>query len=273
VGFNFFQKILSGFLVLLLIFWLVLFSSGEKTSFHNYLYSFLFGLIPLIGGVVAMVNAKLWGGLKSSIGKAVFFIGLGLFCWGSGETIWSYYNFFLSEPAPYPSLADIGFAPSIFFYGLGAIYLSQATGAKFGLRNKLAKILTLIAALLISAFSYFILVQVARGGVLIPPNEPILKVILDIAYPLGDFLALMISIIISGLSFKYFGGRYLIDILSILLGLAVMFIADSIFSYTTTVGTFYNGSFGDLMLTFGLFFITFGVLGFCQKVKVSEVKS
>ena len=45
-----------------------------------------------------------------------------------------------------------------------------------------------------------------------------------------------------------------------------MTIADAVFSYTTTVGTFYNGQFGDLLLTTGLFLLTFGALGF-YKVK------
>lgn len=209
-----------------------------------------------------MINSKLWGGLKSSVGKAVFFIGLGLFCWGVGETIWSYYNFFLNEPAPYPSLADIGFAPSIFFYGLGAVYLSRATGAKYGLRNPIAKIFVVIAPVVLLVISYYLFIVIARGGVIIPEGDPLLKAIFDIVYPLGDFLGLTISVLVSGLSFKYFGGRFIFDIFSILAGLAVMTFADAIFSYTTTVGTYYNGNFGDLMLTTGLFLLTFGVLGF-----------
>jgi hypothetical protein len=40
--------------------------------------------------------------------------------------------------------------------------------------------------------------------------------------------------------------------------------ADFVFSYTTTVGTYYNGNFGDLMLTTGLFLLSFGVLGFAK---------
>ena len=259
---NIFQKICLIFFIFLSIFWVLLFLNGSKTGFYNYLYSFLFGLIPLLGGLVAMVNSKLWGGLKSAIGKAVFFIGLGLFCWGFGETIWSYYNFFLGIPAPYPSIADIGFAPSIFFYGLGAAYLSKATGAKFGLRNIYAKIFVIVAPIAILAISYYVLVVFARGGVLVPNGETGLKTLLDIAYPLGDFVGLTLAIIISGLSFKYFGGQYIFDILAILAGLAVMFFADTVFSYTTTVNTYYNADLGDYMLTVGLFLLTFGVLGF-----------
>lgn len=261
---NFLQKIVVGFLGYLIIFWVILFFSNTTQGFYNYSYSFLFGLIPLIGGVVAVLNAKKWGGLKSAMGKAVFFIGLGILCWGIGEMIWSYYNFFLGVPAPYPSLADLGFAPSIFFYGLGALYLSKVTGAKFGLKNNLAKFFLGLATILILIVSYYILVVVARGGVLVPDGESALKIFLDIIYPLGDFLALALAVIISGLSFQYMGGRYTLDIAAILAGLGVMFIADSVFSYTTTTGSYYNGNWGDLLLTFGMFLLTYGVLGFCQ---------
>ncbi len=259
---NIYQKICLAFLILLVGFWAYLFFSDIKDGQLNYLYSLLFGFIPLIGGIVAMVNSREWGTFKSAVGKAVFFIGLGLFLWGCGEMIWSYYNFVLQVAAPYPSLADFGFAPSIFFYGLGTVYLSLATGAKFGLRDWYAKIFAVIAPVVIFIVSYYILVVFARGGTLLTDTGSPLKVILDLAYPLGDFLSVTLAVVISGLSFKYFGGQFKIDVYSILLGLVIMFIADSIFSYTTTIGTYYNANWGDLLLTCGLFFITYGVLGF-----------
>lgn len=265
---NIYQIIFLFGYICLLIFWTLLFSSGSKEGFYNYLYSFLFGLIPFFGGLIAMLYSKTWGGLKSAVGKAMFFIGLGLFCWGSGETIWSYYNFFEGVPAPYPSLADLGFAPSIFFYSLGTAFLSKAMGAKYGLRNKYAKIFAIIAPFAILAFSYYVLVIVARGGTLVPEGETALKFFLDIIYPLGGFIGLSLSVIISGLSFKYLGGAYKFDMISILSGLGVMFVADTVFSYTTTVGTYFNGNWGDLLLTTGLFLITFGVLGFCGKLDI-----
>jgi len=259
---NIYQKVCLAFYLSLVAFWVAIAIWGSREGFYNYFYSFLFGLIPLIAGVIALWRSHFWGGFKSAIGKAVFFIGLGIFCWGIGELIWSYYNFFMGVPAPYPSLADLGFAPSIFFYGLGAIYLSKATGAKFGLRNIYAKIFLIVAPILILIFSYYLLVTIARGGVLVPPGETPLKTVLDIAYPLGDFVALVIAVIISGLSFKYLGGKYKYDIYAILLGLGVMFIGDTLFSYATTAGTYYNANFGDLMLTTGTFLLSFGVLGF-----------
>jgi hypothetical protein len=227
---NGFQKVFSVFLGILVIFWLVLFAKHITGGFYNYLYSFLFGLIPLFGGALAMLRSRLWGGLSSAVGKGVFFVGLGIFLWGAGESVWSYYNFFLNISAPYPSLADFGFAPSIFFYGLGAVFFSTATGAKYALRHPAAKAYAVLAPLIIAVLSYYVLVVVARGNVVVPAGETLLKTVLDIAYPLGDFLGLTLAVVISGLSFKYLGGKYRTDIYALLLGLAVMFIADSVFS-------------------------------------------
>jgi hypothetical protein len=205
------------------------------------------------------------------LGKAIFFFSLGLFCWGFGENIWSYYNFFRDEPAPYPSIADIGFAPSIFFEALGTLYLAKASGAWLALKkNNWAKILAAIIFPLLTLLAYHMLVKVARGGVLVPEGETPLKVVLDIAYPLGDFLALTFAFTVFVLSRKYLGGYYRWAIASMLFGLSLMYFGDFSFSYTTTKGTFYNGNWGDLLLASGNFFMTFGILGFATRPKVNS---
>src|SRR6266404_8585677 len=181
---NRYQKICLIFFGLLVIFWAALFVSHKNGGNLNYWYSFLFGLVPFFGGLVGMVKSKIWGGLKSTLGKAVFFISLGLLLWGFGENIWSYYNFFKGVPAPYPSVADIGFAPSIFFWILGTYHLSKASGALFSLRkNTWAKVLAIGVPIILLIPSYYIQVKVARGGTLVPPGETALKTVLDIAYP------------------------------------------------------------------------------------------
>lgn len=259
------QKVCLAFYVFLLVFWCILFFQGIKSGFYNYLYSFLFGLIPFFGGLAAIFSAHVWGGLKSAVGKGVMLVGIGLFLWGSGENVWSYYNFFLNEPAPYPSWADLGFGPSIFFYCLGAYYLSKATGAKYALRNIWVKISSVAVTILLLFFSYYLLIIKARGTTLhdlVLTDSSLLKIVLDLAYPFGGFLGLLLAVLISGLSINYLGGKYKMAVYSILIGLAVMFVGDYSFSYTTTVGTFYNANWGDLLLTTGLFFMTFGILGF-----------
>lgn len=263
---NVFQKIDVLAFATLSLFWIALFASGLKEGFFNYMYSLLFGLVPLVSGVVVMAKVRfLWGGKGNTIGKAVFLMGLGIFLWGFAQMIWAYYNFALGVALPYPSPTDPVYISGILFYCIGVIYLSDATGAKYGLKNVHAKIFVTIAPLVILALSYYAFVTIARDGVLVPSGGSPMKMLLDIAYPLSDFLGLTIAVLISGLSFRYMGGAYIYDFAAILSGIAVMFVGDFLFSYTTTVGTFYNGNFGDLVYTLGVFLLSFGALGFAKE--------
>ena len=228
------------------------------------MFSFLLSVIPLIGGLVILSGAKQWKGEGGLIHKGLFFMGIGLIFWAGGTLIWSYYNFFLKIAAPYPSLADLGYAPSVFFYCLGAIYLSRGAGADLGIRKKYAKLIIILIPLLMFIFSYYLLVYIARAGVLFTLHDPIIKTITDLAYPIGDFVSLTVSMVLSGLYFGFLFKKYRYGIISVLIGLAVMFFADFAFSYTTTRSTYYNADFGDLLFALGIFLLTFGSLFFLE---------
>jgi len=259
---NKYQKILSVYVSFLVLFWIILFFSHEKTCIWIYFYSFAFSLVPLIFGVVGCFLSKKWGFLNSAIGSGVFFISLGSFFWGGGSMIWSYYNLFENISAPYPSLADIGFILSIPLWVKGIISLSRATGARNDLKSIRRRLILLVIPVLIIIISYYLLIVIARDGILIPgPGGFDVKLFLDLAYPIGDIIILSLALIIYGLSFNYLGGLYKRPILTIFFGFGVMYFADFIFSYTTTMGTFYNGNLGDLAFTLALSLISFGTLG------------
>lgn len=268
----------QGFLVIymlaLVVYWVVLFKNNAsalpKDSDWNYFFSFAFSLIPLIGGFVGIFVSRGWGWLKSAIGRAIFFLSFGLFTWGAGSMVFSYYNFFKDVAAPYPGFADIGFILSIPLWTIGVINLSKATGARFALKALLQKMLLIVIPLAVLAASYYLLVIVARGGVLSAAEGDKLKLFLDLAYPSGDVIILTVALVIFGLSLRFFGGLYKFAILSILLGLSGMYFADFMYSYTTTTETFYVGQFGDLLFALALFFMTLGVFGFATKPKVPE---
>lgn len=259
------QKVLSAYFAVISCYWVWLFISERVDTDFNYFYSFAFSLMPFLGGILGVVGAKVWGGFKSSLGKAVSLFSLGLFFWGSGSMVWAYYNFVVNLPAPYPSIADVGYILALVFWALGAWYLSKATGARFGLRNKWIKLIAVVLPILILAGSYYILVTVARGGVLTTSGDALLKTTLDILYPLGDMIILVLSVMIIGLSAKLMGGLYKLSLLSLLLGLIVMYAADFVFSYTTTIEKFYVGAPGDLLFSLAMYLLTFGVLGFAHK--------
>lgn len=264
------QKILSAFLVVLIIYWILLNSSGAQTGFWNYFYSFSFSLIPLIGGVVGMFQSRTWGFLSSAVGKAIFYTSAGLSSWGLGSMVWAYYNFFEQIEVPYPSIADFWYILALPLWVYGAINLSKATGAKFALENIKGRSLLIIVPVIVTLFSYYLLVTVARGGVISDGFDGGSKIFFDFAYPIGDVFILTIATLIFGLSFKFFGGLFKIPIFSLLLGFAVMYVADFIFSFTTTIETFYVGHFGDLIFTIALFLMTFGIFGFNDKTKMNQ---
>jgi hypothetical protein len=233
--------------------------SGFKSSVHyGYIFAFSYALIPLFGGIMGLRKSVSWGFFKSSMGKSVFFLSIGLLTWSIGELIWSYYNFFLNAVVPYPSWADASFILSWPLWTVGVLFLGRATGAKFGFKKMGGKLLVIAVPIIIFIISYYFLVTVARGGSITSGGGP-LKVFFDIAYPVLDVVILTLAALIYGLSFKYLGGKYKWPVLITLFGFLVNYVADFGFSYTTTINTFYNGCWVDLMFTSAMFVLSFGI--------------
>lgn len=258
-GINIFQKILIFYFCFLLTYWGLLNIIGLKTTFWNYLY-FIYGLVPLIGGIIGFSIAKSWGFFKNSIGKAILFLSVGLVSWGMGIIIWAYYNFFLNNPVPYPSFADIGFIISYPLWTIGIVNLPHALGGKLNFGKKYRVILFFIP-FLVFVTSYYLMVSITKNLLLFSLSTPLLKLFFDIAYPLGDVIILTSALAI-GISFKFFGGKYKLSIYSILLAFVFMYIADFLFSYTTTAKSYYNGGIPDFFFTISVSLLTFGILGF-----------
>ena len=261
------SKIIFSYYILVFIWWAIFFVTGiarlgVEVTLSESLYQFALGLIPLLGGVCGLLKSKIWGGMKSYVGRALFFISIGAICWGFGQMFWSlYYNILTKVDIPYPSLADVGYSLSFPFLAIGLISLSKATGARLSLRHPVGKILALLTTIIAVLAAYYLLIIVARGGT-IDFTEGGLKLFFDLAYPIGDLVILLSSVLVYGLSFNYLGGKYKIPILSILFGLFVLFLGDFTFSYTTTVGSYYNGHWVDVVLPTAWMLIVFGVNSF-----------
>ncbi len=247
-----------GYLIVL-VYWCTTFFTGQRDSQPNYIYQFVFGLIPVIGGILGLSTAKKWGGLRSGLGKAIFFLSLGILSWGLGMMAWSYYVIFTDNKLPYPAYSDYGYAPAVFLWSLGIIYLSKATGAKFGLRKPLAKVTAVLLPIVFLGVSYHLLVTVARQGIISSEGSSAIKTFLDFYYPMGDVVIFTLATLVFGLSVGYLGGRYRLPIYILLFGFVVMYFADFSFSYTTTAGTYYNGHWVDLLFPTAMALMAIGV--------------
>ena len=259
-GLNKYQKLLFVYLMFLIVYIIILHFSGFKTSFWNYLWGLCLTMVPLYGGLIGFGISKKWGLGSSSIGKSMMFLSGGLLSWGSGNLIWAYYNFFKSEPVPYPSFADLGYLPSYALWATGVIFLPHAIGGKIGFKSwhKFYLVFVPIFALCIS---YILILSITQNSILFFVEESLPKLFLDVAYPLGDALILSIALII-GISFTFFGGKYKRSIYAILLGFCFQYLGDFSFSYLTAAGFYYNGTLTDMFFVTALSLISFGVLDF-----------
>jgi hypothetical protein len=248
--------------------WLLINMSHLENTWQNFAFGFVFGLIPLFGAIIGLLNAREWGGFGSVIGRAVTLLSLGLLSWSCGSLIWAYYNFFGAVEVPYPSWADVAYVVSWPLWAWGAIELSHATGAKFSLRKRAGKLALLVITAFVIVASYYALVVVARGGELIAGDGGIMKTFFDLAYPTGDVVILSLSLVIFGLSWKYFGGQYQTQILCLLAGFVLNYFADFAFSWTTLTGTFFVGSWVDLLFMSAMTALSLGVIGLSPKISL-----
>lgn len=255
---NKYAYILIGIFIVMLVWWGYIFSTQLIDTNHNFLYGGMLGVLPVVAAFFGFKNSKEWGLLESSMGKAVFFLSLGLLTWGTGTIIFAYYNIFLQVAVPYPSLADAFYIVSWPLWIVSMYNLSKATGVKFQLKDILGRSLMFIIPIITIIISYYVLIVVARQG-FISDYTSGLKTFFDLAYPIGDVFILTASLLIYGLSFKYLGGFFKWPIIIILGGFVANYVADFSFVYSVTKETYFVANWIDLIYTTAFFLLSLGV--------------
>lgn len=264
--------VLVAFYALTVIFWLALLIFIQYSIFNDGILDWLrlftqipLMIIPLVGGIFGLKNYTNWGGIKNTLGKSSLFLSLGLISWASGMIAWNYYIFFTKIEIPYPSLADFGFVFGLLFLIIGVSALYKMIGVKFALKNKGGKFVLFIFPIIVILVSVYLLIYVARGGVLFDSSENYLKLFFDILYPLGDVIILTIIGLLYFLSKKFLSGVYKTPILVLFSGFLLFYMSDFIFVFTTTQGIYYNGHFVDFLYTTSMFILSLGVISLDAK--------
>lgn len=248
-------KLATVFFILVTIWWIILFASGAKETFQNYLFGATYGLICLWGGIWGLIISKRWGGFASTIGKAIIFLSLGLLAQEFGQLIFSYYNIFLRIEIPYPSLADVGFFGSIPFYIFGMIYIAKAAGSKFSLNTVINKLQIVAVPALMLIVSYTLFLKDYEFDFSNP-----LQIFLDFGYPFGEALYISVAILVYFLSRKLLGGVMKSRILFLIGAFVVQYLADFNFLYQNSQGTWINGGYGDYIYFLAYFIMTIGLI-------------
>ncbi len=252
---------LSAFFMVLAAWCLSLNLDGTKSSYSNSYFGLTYAFLPVVAGLFGFTSAYRWGGVKSSMGRALFYLSSGLITWGMGQIMWSYYVLVLQIEIPYPSLADLSFMSSWPLWGIGIYHLSKAAGIKFQLSKKSSQLQIYILPMLMTIFSYYLIVHVARNGVLISSNNGIV-VFFDLIYPFMDALLVAEVLLVFGLTFRQLQPRYKYPVLLLFSGILINYIADFAFSYTTANSTYYNGAIADMLFICSLFIMGTAVNSF-----------
>ena len=230
-----------------LIAWhIILVTTHQTVTQWNYLYNTAYALLYFSGGVVGLFGVKLHG-MKSSIGRELLCISLGMFGYAIGLFIWSYYNIIAKVGIPYPSLADFFFVLYIPFIGYGIINLLSVFGLQYSKR------------ILIESFAVFIVVAIAIFFFGNPPDLsdklPFFTKALNIFYLLGDTFLVTLGVMLIRLT----QGRINSSFFFFIGALLVMVCADLLFSYRTGTNVYWNGDTSDLLYAFAGYLFSMGV--------------
>lgn len=248
-------------------FWLGhLFSAGYS---ENYGFLIPMTLLPLMGGLYGIGVAQKWGGLHSSLGRALGSISLGVLNWGIGMLAWDYYILFTNVDIPYPSLADFFFVFTyLIFWPYGVYQLYKVIGVNVKLRSMTGKILSVILAVFGIALSYFLLIVVARNSVLdFSVNK--FQLFFDLVYPMSGAIIFNFVAVAFVLSKNFLGGKFKLSILLLFIGFMIEYFADFNFSYANSVGSYFNGHISDVIFFSSLYVLSVALSQMNSK-KVSE---
>lgn len=218
----------------------------DLPSLYRYIITILgqFSII-LVSVLIGFERIKSFT-FKSTMGKSLVGISLGMLSWGFGNLAWFYYNAVMQIEVPYPSLADVGYIGMIPFASFGLFLLLKNIKIGFDVKTILKIIIFPILAFLLT---YWLFIQSELAE-----DVSTLEKILNVTYPMSDVVFLSFTLVILSL---IKGGKLFKSIGIICLGFIIEAIADFSFSWTTAIGTYYTGSWVDIV--FALAFFTLGI--------------
>lgn len=252
------KKLLIILTLIVSVWWVEIFYTNARSQLQNYLWVVLLTFVPLIGGINGLLIARKWGGWQSIFGKCIIFISLGLLGWSFGDFVWSYFNLVEQIEVPYPSVADLGFFSIVPLWFLGIVYLLKTLKAKFAFKSWDGRALLIILPLSAFVITYFLFL---KDKTFFEGGDPI-KSFFDIAFPLGDVIILSLALLAFASALKFLGGRMKKPIMILILGFFFQYITDFSFSYTSSTGEYFNGSWVDMLYLVAQFFVSYGLASF-----------
>lgn len=243
------------FFILLSGWWFSMYARDLRGGFENNAFTLIYPLMALAGGVIGIFISRSWGGIKSVLGKSLLFFSLGLLAQFFGQAVYAYLIYIKLIEVPYPSVGDIGYFGSIFFYIFALLFLGKIVRVHGHLVSLRGQFLAFFVPLVLLIGSYlFFLKDYSFDW-----SSPI-KVILDFGYPLGQAVYVSIALVILILSFRTLGGLMKKPISFFVFTLIVQYICDFMFLYQANRGEWYVGGMNDYLYFTSYFCMTIAII-------------
>ncbi len=211
----------------------------------------MFFIVSVVGLIKAR-NLKIRNGILAFTFSALMFV--------IAESTWTFYNFVWSIDVPYPSIADV-------FYVLGSVALVVAIYfVTRGLTNKLINLeIVAIAALgsILLGGLIFLISGVLTGN----PIDS--SIVLDIAYPVIDFITLVLVINLMLVSLGRSVGEAQVILAA---GVIVTAVSDILFSLMTALGLYGGGSLLDFLFAIGYLLFAISVWRYVDLTRADILK-
>lgn len=235
--------------------WLLLPESTSETIASTTIWwGATYQVIALVGAVYGFFIFSKWGGVKSYLGRALLSFSLGLLLQVIGQSIATWYVL-KGQGVPYPSLSDIGFFGSIFFYAYGALLLCKVSGGNVSFRNFYTKLQVGIVPLSMLTLSSLIFLR----GYQFDWSNP-LVILLDLGYPLGQAFYVSIAIVAFLIARQTLGGVMRIPVFFFIGALVMQYLSDFMFLYKSYHGTYVPGGNTDFLYLLSYFLMSLSIV-------------
>ncbi len=250
--------------------WIYLNLFVPHDSALNDYFTDTYGVVACVGGFLGFTVARLWGALKSIVGRSLSFLSLGLLFQFLGQLSYAIYYYVYNVENPYPSFGEVFYFGSIPIYICGVWLLARALGVGRSLRTSRSK----YALFLIPLIMLFISYQLFLKDYEVDSTSPV-TTFLDYGYPFGQAIFISLTIVAFIFSKKALGGILRKSVMFVFMALVFQYFADTIFLYETLTDTWRPGGLDDLLFVTSYFSMAFALSTFAssyKKLTVSRVK-
>jgi len=234
--------LISSVFVALSIWWLTIYFRGLHESIENEVFTDIYFITSLWGGIAGLFVSKSWGGHKSSLGRAIGAFSIGLLGQAFGQVAYNFYAVVLKVEIPYPSIGDFGFFSTAFIYSYGLIELAKVFVNKVTIKTFRGRGVAVILPLLFMVGTFYVFLR----GYTYEWQHPV-RVMMDLSWPIIDSFFLSLAILVLLLSRNFLGGLMKGPIWFLLAALIFEAVADLNFIYQFSQDKWYAGGINDFM--------------------------